>query len=205
MGADTINIHGGGAYENKESALLALHKSVANLPEPVRSRLTLENEDKVYPPADLLPVCENLNMPLVYDVHHHRCLQDNLSIAEETEKARNTWTTEPLFHISSPLEGWDGPKPHRHHDYIAVEDSPPSWMGWPLTVEVEAKAKERAVTKILEDLKGLKSSQLKPRQLREASPYPASRSKYGTPAIGNCHSHPNETNEWCLPRSRKIT
>lgn len=154
VGADTINIHGGGAYGNKESALLALRESVANLPEPVRSRLTLENDDKVYTPADLLPVCEDLNVPLVYDVHHHRCLPDNLSIAEATEKARDTWTSEPLFHISSPLEGWDGPKPHRHHDYIDVEDFPPAWKGWPLTVEVEAKAKELAVKKLLKDLKG---------------------------------------------------
>ena len=152
VGADTINIHGGGAYGNKETALLSLRKNVANLPESVRSRLTLENDDKVYTPADLLPVCEDLNVPLVYDVHHHRCLPDNLSIADATEKARKTWISEPLFHISSPLEGWDGPKPNRHHDYISVEDFPSSWIGWPLTVEVEAKAKELAVTKLLKDL-----------------------------------------------------
>lgn len=48
VGADTINIHGGGAYGNKKSALLVLRKNVATLPEPVRSRLTLENDDKVY-------------------------------------------------------------------------------------------------------------------------------------------------------------
>jgi UV DNA damage endonuclease len=65
----------------------------------------------------------------------------------------DSWTSEPLFHISSPLEGWNGPKPHRHRDYIAVKDFPQSWTGCQLTVEVEAKAKEKAVTKLIADLK----------------------------------------------------
>ena len=57
-----------------------------------------------------------------------------------------------MFHISSPLEGWDGPKPQRHHDYIDAKDFPKAWIGWPLTVEVEAKAKELAVAKLQADL-----------------------------------------------------
>ncbi|MCC6234326.1 MAG: hypothetical protein IT580_16910, partial [Verrucomicrobiales bacterium] len=59
---------------------------------------------------------------------------------------------EPLFHLSSPLEGWSGPKPERHHDYIDAADFPSEWRGWPLTVEVEAKAKELAVARLLADL-----------------------------------------------------
>ncbi len=152
VGADTINIHGGGAYGDKVAALEALRRNIERLPEPVRSRLTLENDDKVYTPADLLPVCENTGVPLVYDVHHHRCLPDGMSVAEATKRARRTWRTEPLFHISSPLEGWDGPKPERHHDYINVEDFPAEWLGWPLTVEVEAKAKELAVARLMGEI-----------------------------------------------------
>lgn len=92
-------------------------------------------------------------MPLVYDVHHHRCLPDGLSIAAATERARKTWKSEPLFHISSPLHGWEGPKPERHHDYINPADFPKVWLGWPLTVEVEAKAKELAVAQLMADVR----------------------------------------------------
>lgn len=152
IGADTINIHGGGAYGDKTAALEVLRRNIETLPGPVRSRLTLENDDKVYTPADLLPVCAATGVPLVYDVHHHRCLPDGLGVAEATGRARETWRNEPLFHISSPLEGWDGPKPERHHDYIAAADFPEEWHGWPLTVEVEAKAKELAVARLLTDL-----------------------------------------------------
>lgn len=77
-----------------------------------------------------------------------------MSPAEITERARKTWPAEPLFHISSPLAGWDGPKPQRHHDYIDAADLPEEWLGWSLTVEVEAKAKELAVTRLIDDLKG---------------------------------------------------
>jgi UV DNA damage repair endonuclease len=36
--------------------------------------------------------------------------------------------------------------------YIDARDFPNAWMGWPLTVEVEAKAKELAVAKLRADL-----------------------------------------------------
>jgi len=152
VGADTLNIHGGGAYGDKARALSALRKNIEKLPAHVRSRLTLENDDKVYTPADLLPVCADTDVRMVYDVHHHRCLPDGLSVGEATKGARKTWKKEPLFHVSSPLEGWHGPKPERHHDYIDSRDFPKEWLGWPLTVEVEAKAKELAVDRLRRDL-----------------------------------------------------
>ena len=158
VGADAVNIHGGGAYGDKASALRELRKNIERLLAPVRSRLTLENDDKVYTPADLLPVCADNGVPLVYDVHHHRCLPDALGVAEATERARKTWKTEPLFHISSPLERWDGPRPERHHDYINAADFPREWLGWPLTVEVEAKAKELAVAKLITDIRSERRS-----------------------------------------------
>jgi UV DNA damage endonuclease len=153
IGADTINIHGGGAYGDKVSALRVLREKIELLPERVRSRLTLENDDKIYTPGDLLPVCTDMSVPLVYDVHHHRCCPDGSTLESATEAACRTWAgREPLFHLSSPLEGWTGPKPERHHDYIDAGDFPEAWLGWPLTVEVEAKAKELAVARLLRDL-----------------------------------------------------
>jgi UV DNA damage endonuclease len=149
VGADTLNIHGGGGYGDKAAALTALRRNIERLPDRVRSRLTLENDDRVYTPSDLLPVCADTEVPLVYDVHHHRCLPDGLSIEAATERAVATWNREPLFHISSPLEGWAGPKPERHRDYINSSDFPLDWKNLSLTVEVEAKAKELAVLRLL--------------------------------------------------------
>ncbi|MEK6248585.1 MAG: GIY-YIG nuclease family protein [Planctomycetales bacterium] len=122
------------------------------LSDRARSRLTVENDDTTYTPSELLPVCRAEGIPLVYDVHHHRCNQDDLSIEEATEQAIATWDRQPMFHISSPIEGWNGPKPKRHHDFIDVQDFPDCWRVLPLTIEVEAKAKEVAVLKLKKQL-----------------------------------------------------
>ncbi|SFH69073.1 UV DNA damage repair endonuclease UvsE [Planctomicrobium piriforme] len=152
IGADVINIHGGGAYGDKPKALADFVRNLDRLSARVRKRLTVENDDKVFTPDDLLPICEATGIPLVYDVHHHRCLPDSLSVEQATTKALTTWNREPLFHISSPLEGWQGPKPERHHDFIDVNDFPACWRNEQITVEVEAKAKEVAVEKLAREL-----------------------------------------------------
>lgn len=153
IGADVINIHGGGAYGDKPKALADFARNLDRLSSRVRSRLTVENDDKTYAPADLLPLCKVAGVPFVYDVHHHRCNPDGLSIEQATKMALATWNREPLFHISSPIAGWEGPKPERHHDFIDEQDLPACWRRKKITVEVEAKAKEVAVAKLLAYLK----------------------------------------------------
>lgn len=155
VGVDVINIHGGGAYGNKPDALLRLRKTIDTLNPALRSRLTIENDDRVYTPQDLMPVCRDMNIPLVYDVHHHRCLPDGWSGEEATDMALATWNREPLFHISSPLGTWDAKQPRKHDDFIAIDDFPTFWQGLYITVEVEAKSKEIAVLRLARDLRCL--------------------------------------------------
>ena len=151
IGADVINVHAGGVYGDKDMALERLAFGIDRLSKRVRDRLTLENDDKSYAPLDLLPFCWREKIPLVYDVHHHRCLSDGFSVKEATAMALSTWNREPLFHISSPLLGWTGPKPERHHDFINADDFPVEWAGLSITVEIEAKAKELAVIKLMSE------------------------------------------------------
>lgn len=152
IGADVINIHGGGGYGDKQTALERVRANLRQLPPEVRRRLTVENDDRVYTPADLLPLCLDEGIPLVYDVHHHRCLPDGQTVEEATARSLETWDREPLFHLSSPIAGWDGPTPRRHHDTIDPGDIPECWRQLDITVEVEAKAKEIAVTRLLKEL-----------------------------------------------------
>jgi UV DNA damage endonuclease len=154
VGADVINIHGGGVYGDKPGALARLARTIEHLPPSVRQRLTLENDDRSYTPKDLLPVCREAGIPLVYDVHHHRCLPDGLSVAEASQAALATWNREPLFHISSPKAGWGDTDSKPHHDYIDLADVPNEWRDVDLTIEVEAKAKEDAILKLRGELAG---------------------------------------------------
>ncbi len=154
VNADVINIHGGGGYGDKPAALKRLAQCIPKLPKAIRSRLTLENDDRVFTPADLLPICNETGTPFVYDVHHHRCLPDGIDVAQTTETVLPTWNREPLFHLSSPINGWNGPHPRSHHDFIDVEDFPCEWRDLSLTVDIEAKAKEPAIFKLRKELPG---------------------------------------------------
>lgn len=151
-GADVITLHGGGAYGDKAAALARAAAELKGLPKAVRSRLALENDDRVYTPADLLPFCEANKVPFVYDVHHHRCLPDGLGEEEVTRRALATWDREPLFHLSSPKGGWKAADPRPHADYIDPKDFPRCWRGLDITVEVEAKAKETAIARLRRQL-----------------------------------------------------
>lgn len=153
VGADVINLHAGGVYGDKQGALERFAAHFPHLPETVCSRLTLENDDRCYTVEDLLPLCRRLEIPLVYDVHHHRCNPDSLSVEEATDLAGETWQAagrEQYCHLSSPKNGWGDGDPKPHADYIDPADLPPSWLLREMTVDVEAKAKELAVVRLME-------------------------------------------------------
>jgi UV DNA damage endonuclease len=152
IGADVVNIHCGGAYGDKQMALARFAKTLKRLSRHARKLLTVENDDRIYTPSDLLPFCREQRIKFVYDIHHHRCNPDEMGEEEVTQQALATWDREPLFHISSPREGWDGPQPNRHHDYIDIRDFPMFWRTLNVTVEVEAKAKELAVKRLAKTL-----------------------------------------------------
>lgn len=72
---------GGGVYNDKPTTLERLKQSIADLPLNVRQRLVLENDEvsgiivcclysdpfqMCYNAEDLLPVCEELNVPFVF-------------------------------------------------------------------------------------------------------------------------------------------
>ncbi len=149
IGADVIVIHGGGKAGGAAPALARLEAGLRRLSRRARRRVALENDDRSFTPSDLLPLCERLGIPFVYDVHHHRCHPDGLSVRAVTQRALATWRgREPHFHLSSPRDGWDGANPRPHADFLDPADLPREWQALSLTVDVEAKAKERAVVAI---------------------------------------------------------
>lgn len=151
LGYDVICLHAGSGLPDRESALWRWEATLERLSHRVLNKLALENDDRAFTPADILPGCLAWGIPLIYDVHHHRVHPDSLSIAEATEFAVASWgEREPYFHLSSPRDGWDCRDARPHHDLIDSEDWPSEWLAMyqaavPFTVDIEAKAKERAV------------------------------------------------------------
>ena len=149
-----INIHIGGAYGDKVSAMKRFCKNFERLPESVKSRLTVENDDKatMYSVKDLYEgVFKVIGIPIVFDYHHHRFCTGDLSEQEALELAISTWgNIVPVVHYSESrnIEQEDDKiRPQAHSDY--VYDYIDTY-GNEVDIMVEAKAKELAVLKYKE-------------------------------------------------------
>ncbi|GGR80063.1 UV DNA damage endonuclease [Deinococcus sedimenti] len=134
-------LHGGKGGRAQE-----LQAIIPDLPESVRLRLGLENDERAYSPRDLLPVCEATGTPLVFDAHHHVVHdhlpdQDHPSVREWVLAARRTWTPQEwqVVHLSN---GLDGPQDRRHSHLITHLPAAYHDVPW---IEVEAKGKEEAL------------------------------------------------------------
>ena len=163
VGADTVVFHGGSVAGGLAAATERLERGLASLSDRARRVVALENDDHRFAPADLLPLARRAGIPLVYDVHHHRCHGDGTSVKEATEQAAGTWNgREPWTHISSPRDGWDAGNSRPHADYIDPRDFPREWRRRRMTVDVEAKAKERAVVALMAALRERKGAVRRP-------------------------------------------
>ena len=149
-----INIHIGGVYGDKVSAMERFCTNFHRLPESVKSRLTVENDDKatMYSVVDLYEgVYKVIGIPIVFDYHHHRFNTGGLSEEDALEVAISTWgDIVPVVHYSESrnIEQEDDKiRPQAHSDY--VYDYIDTY-GNKVDIMVEAKAKELAVLKYKE-------------------------------------------------------
>ena len=149
-----INIHIGGVYGDKVSAMERFCTNFNRLPDSVKSRLTVENDDKasMYSVKDLYDgVYKVIGIPIVFDYHHHRFNDGGLSEQEALELAMATWgDIVPVVHYSeSRSEEYEDPKirPQAHSDY--VYDYIDTYHNR-VDIMVEAKAKELAVLRYKE-------------------------------------------------------
>ena len=149
-----INIHIGGAYGDKVSAMKRFCENFHLLPDSVKSRLTVENDDKasMYSVKDLYDgVYKVIGIPIVFDYHHHKFCTGDLSEQQALEMAISTWgDIIPVVHYSeSRSKEYDDVtiREQAHSDY--VYDYIDTY-GNVVDVMVEAKAKELAVLRYKE-------------------------------------------------------
>lgn len=149
-----IIVHGGGIYNDKENTIRKWLDRFDELPNCVRKRLVLENCERNYSIEDCLYIHSELNIPIVFDFHHHQCYQiihqQNLDNLEEIlEMVSETWQDRILMHISEQGHGKIG----HHSDFIEnipnelikfADDNPNKIID----LEIEAKMKEQAIFKL---------------------------------------------------------
>ncbi|MDR4950091.1 UV DNA damage repair endonuclease UvsE [Neobacillus cucumis] len=156
-----INIHIGGAYGDKATALSRFYQNLTTLPAPIKKVMTLENDDKTYTAEETLLVCEKEGIPLVFDYHHHMANLSGSPLEELLPRIFETWSTVgviPKIHISSPKNE----KEFRSHaDFVDSEFIMPlvsllRELGQDVDFMIEAKAKDQAALKLVEDLSKLR-------------------------------------------------
>ena len=146
-----INIHVGGTYGDKAATLARFSQNFGLLSENLRSRLTVENDDRLslYTVTDLVSVYERTGMPIVFDYFHHSLNPGQQTEVEAFLTAYTTWDVRPVFHYSDSRQRYEDPKARReaHADWLY---SPVNTYGKDVDIVFECKMKELAVLRLKE-------------------------------------------------------
>lgn len=146
-----INIHIGTSKPTKWEAAKRFCAHFPSLPDSVKSRLVVENDDKAsgFTPKDLYEmVYQKIGTPITFDYHHFKCNPDQ----ETTEREAlmlclSTWKTKPLTHYSDSRRLYEDSscKDVAHSDWIWTDNIPT--YGLEFDIELEVKMKEKALIK----------------------------------------------------------
>ncbi|KAJ7121292.1 UV-endonuclease UvdE-domain-containing protein [Mycena crocata] len=151
LGADSVMIiHGGGMYDDKQAALGRVKKTITEVLSPgVRARLVLENDEMCYNAEDLLPLCEELDVPLVFDYHHDALFPSSIPPSEIIKRANAIWARrgiKPKQHLSEARPGAITLMERRAHADRC--ESLPADLPDDMDLMIEAKDKEQAVLQL---------------------------------------------------------
>lgn len=156
-------IHMGGVFGDKAATLARFRKHYTDLLSPsIKARLVLENDDVSWSVHDLLPVCEQLDIPLVLDFHHHNIVFDATQLREGThdvsqpelmDRILATWRRKgirPKMHYSEQCAGAVTARDRRKHSprVMTLPPCPPD-----MDLMIEAKDKEQAVFELMRTFK----------------------------------------------------
>jgi UV DNA damage endonuclease len=147
-----INIHVGGSYGDKPSALARFCENFKRLAPSTQARLVVENDDKAsqFGVLDLYKgIYEVVGCPITFDHFHHRFCTNGITAKHAAVLSAETWGNfNPLQHYSSSKALYEDSTviDRSHADYIYEEI--PNY-GIIADVEIEAKAKDLAVFRYL--------------------------------------------------------
>jgi UV DNA damage endonuclease len=141
-------VHGG-----KRGNRAVLVRTINELPNSIRTRLTLENDEISYSSAEITAICKQLGICMIFDAHHHLILEkcsgyNDLSIQSALMAARSTWHPNEEWQLVHISNGSGNSHDRRHSDFITEMPDCYADVSW---IEVEARAKELAIEKIRSD------------------------------------------------------
>lgn len=117
-----IQIHVGGVYGNKTAALTAFIQTALKLPQEIRRRLVIENDDKSFSLRDCLVINNKTGIPILFDNFHHSCLNNGEPLKEAMKLAIATWKKTDGILMLDYSRQQPGAIQGTHNDTIDIED-----------------------------------------------------------------------------------
>jgi len=154
-----LNIHMSRSTGDPETIAREFIQNYERLPERVRCRLVLENEDKgLWTPDRLYNlIYKEIGVPITYDNLHHKCNPGDWSTSEAFERCYETWHAHgccPLFHYS---EGGANGNPRAHTDFgtstpyhFRKQHDTDVTRNQPIDWDIELKQKDYAVQALVD-------------------------------------------------------
>ncbi|KAH9968187.1 UV-endonuclease UvdE-domain-containing protein [Russula dissimulans] len=181
-----IIIHIGGVYGDKAATLARFKENYKTLLSgDIKERLVVENDEMCYNVDDILPLCEELDLPLVFDYHHDWIYPSSEPLTTLIPRINAIWHRKgikPKQHLSSPRPGAVTVMEKRAHarrcsslpKELDVEGAgwwrrAPGEQEW-VDLMIEAKDKEQAVFQLyrMYDLAPVIWENLRPEQTEAA-------------------------------------
>ncbi len=89
-----IILHIGGVYGDKDSAIKRFKKNYKKLPDNIKGRLVIENDDRSYRIEEVLEIGVSMGIPVVFDNLHHHINGGDGNDLLWIEEAGRTWKEE---------------------------------------------------------------------------------------------------------------
>ena len=86
-----VQVHVGGVYGNKTASMDRFVKRFELLDPSIRSRLVIENDERLYTISDCLTIHDRTGIPVIMDSFHHSILNNGERFADLLQPVRQTW------------------------------------------------------------------------------------------------------------------
>jgi UV DNA damage endonuclease len=132
LGPESVVVtHVGGVYNDRESSRARWAQNWQLVPEHVKRRLVLENDDLRFSAADVLWVHEHTGVRLIFDYQHFWCFNpERMDILDALRRMLRTWPKGqlPKIHFSTPrTELRDVQRVDRKTGKKKIVKQPPVW------------------------------------------------------------------------------
>lgn len=151
-----IIIHIGSKVNGVKESIKRFKNNFNLLNEDLKEKLIIENDDKNFNVYQTLKLCEDLNIPMCLDIHHHYCNKCTKNIAFYLPRILNTFKNNiPKMHYSSPKSKKEF---RTHNEYINSEEfilfvNLLKEYNKDVDIMLEAKGKDLALVKLIYELK----------------------------------------------------